>query len=173
MSKNFQSSLLLYRFQNNRLSSHFFVSYMLSSWSWQCHSTTPHLISIGVYCSLICQLTELANLILEGTLPGDVNKIICCANLMALKKRDGDIRPIAVEHTLRRLAVKCMNTHAVTLWLSTLLTPIQLGLGVSGSKCNPSLDHLEADERCSGQTAFCQCLQHSFQGFTPGSGCKR
>src|SRR6218665_3058935 len=89
------------------------------------------LISVGADCSLIRQLSELVNLMLEGSLPVEVNEIICGANLIALKKRDGGIRPIAVGYTLRRLAAKCANTHAVAK-LSTLLAPIQLGVGVPG-----------------------------------------
>ena len=89
------------------------------------------LISVGADCSLIRQLSELVNLMLEGSLPVEVNEVIYGANLIALKKRNGGIRPIAVGYTLRSLAAKCANNHAVAK-LSTLLAPIQLGVGVPG-----------------------------------------
>ena len=91
------------------------------------------LISVGADCSLIRQLSELVNLMLDGSLPVEVNEIIYGADLIALKKRDGSARPIAVGYTLSRLAAKCANTHAVAK-LSPLLAPIQLGVGVHGTR---------------------------------------
>ena len=60
-----------------------------------------------------------------------MNEVIYGANLLALSKKDGGIRPIAVGYTWRRLAAKCANSHAVSR-LSQLLAPIQLGVGIPG-----------------------------------------
>ena len=50
---------------------------------------------------------------------------------MPLKKKDGELRPIAIGYTIRRLAAKCANNYA-TENLSAQLAPIQLGVGISG-----------------------------------------
>ncbi|PGH38748.1 MAG: hypothetical protein CRN43_13210, partial [Candidatus Nephrothrix sp. EaCA] len=60
-----------------------------------------------------------------------MNEVIYGANLLALSKKDGGIRPIAVGYTWRRLAAKCANSYAVSR-LSQLLAPIQLGVGIPG-----------------------------------------
>lgn len=51
--------------------------------------------------------------------------------MIALHKKDGGVRPIAVGYTWRRLVAKCANTYALTK-LGTSLLPVQLGVGVSG-----------------------------------------
>jgi len=51
--------------------------------------------------------------------------------LIALIKKSGGIRPIAVGFTLRRLVSKCANTHAIAR-LSTFFRPIQLAVGTPG-----------------------------------------
>ena len=59
------------------------------------------------------------------------NSIIFGGRLIALSKKDGGIRPISVGYTLRRLAAKCANNHAIAK-RSKVLQPQQLGVGVSG-----------------------------------------
>ena len=49
--------------------------------------------------------------------------------LMALNKKSGGIRPIAVGVTLRRLASKCANTHGAAR-MAPLFGPRQLGVGI-------------------------------------------
>jgi hypothetical protein len=51
--------------------------------------------------------------------------------LIALQKKSGGIRPIAIGYTWRRLAAKCANRHAITT-LGSSLVPLQLGVGASG-----------------------------------------
>ena len=53
------------------------------------------------------------------------------ANLIALNKKEGGVRPIAVGNTLRRLVAKCAG-FLVRDEMSELLVPFQLGYGVKG-----------------------------------------
>ena len=52
-------------------------------------------------------------------------------SLIALEKKSGGIRPIAIGYTLRRIAAKCANNYAITA-LNDKLLPLQLGLGTPG-----------------------------------------
>lgn len=63
--------------------------------------------------------------------PCQVMPILFGANLTALKKKCGGLRPIAVGETLRRLVAKCVS-KAVFKKAEALLSPIQLGVGVRG-----------------------------------------
>ena len=76
-------------------------------------------------------LTRLVNLVLAGQCPGDVAPIFFGGRLIALNKKSGGIRPIAVGITLRHLVSKCANTHAVAR-LATYFRPTQLGVGTPG-----------------------------------------
>ena len=55
-------------------------------------------------------LTNLVNVILEGKVSFELRPYFFGANLIALKKPDGGLRPIAVGNTFRRLSAKCANT---------------------------------------------------------------
>ena len=61
----------------------------------------------------------------------EVNSIIFRGRLLALSKKDCDIRPITVGYTLRRLPAKCANNHVINK-RSQALQPQQLGVRVSG-----------------------------------------
>jgi len=50
---------------------------------------------------------------------------------LLIGKKDGGIRPIAIGYTIRRLAAKCANRHAIVR-RSEQLKPLQVGVGVSG-----------------------------------------
>ena len=80
---------------------------------------------------LLSSLTSLVNLLLRGDLCPVVNAILFGGRLIALRKKDGGVRPIAIGYTLRRLAAKCANFFAVNKVLSLLL-PLQVGVGVPG-----------------------------------------
>ena len=80
--------------------------------------------------ALLRALTALVNLILKGKTPKQIRPYFFGASLVALRKKDGGVRPIAVGCTLRRLAAKCASMHAVKV-LQDLLAPRQLGFGVS------------------------------------------
>ena len=58
-------------------------------------------------------LTGFINLLLQGKCHPVVRPILYGANLIALKKKCGAIRPIAVRYTRRRIAAKCDNSLAV------------------------------------------------------------
>jgi len=68
---------------------------------------------------------------LAGQCPADVVSTFFGGRLIALNKKSGGIRPIAVGFTLRRLVSKCANTHAVSR-LAAFFRPVQLGVGTPG-----------------------------------------
>ena len=74
-------------------------------------------------------LVGLATLIFEGRTPAAIQPYFFAANLMALRKKGGGVRPIAVGCTLRRLASKCASLHILKT-ISHLLAPHQLGFGI-------------------------------------------
>ena len=78
---------------------------------------------------LISSLTDFVNFIPTGKLPLPVREIIFDG--IALQKKVGGIRPIAIGNTLRRLAAKCANKHIIER-RSNELSPFQVGVGVAG-----------------------------------------
>ena len=56
-------------------------------------------------------LTNLVNLILEGKVPIELWPYFFGAKLIALKKPDGGLRPIAIGNTFRRVSAKCAGYH--------------------------------------------------------------
>ena len=81
--------------------------------------------------SLLRELTALINLMLSGGVDGAVIDILYGANLCALRKKDGGIRPIAVGSTFRRIAAKiCCAFYSETL--ASKFQPLQLGFGSKG-----------------------------------------
>jgi hypothetical protein len=81
--------------------------------------------------SLLANITKLVNLLLKGHCATTVIPILFGANLTALTKKSGGIRPIAVGYYWRRLSAKCANTFA-SAKLATYFSPTQLGVGVPG-----------------------------------------
>ena len=61
--------------------------------------------------NLLRALTNLVNVILEGKVPFEYRPYFFGAKLIALKKPDGGLRPIAVGNTFRRLSAKCAGCH--------------------------------------------------------------
>ena len=55
--------------------------------------------------------TNLVNVILEGKVPFELRPYFFGAKLIALKKPDGGLRPIAIGNTFRRLSAKCAGYH--------------------------------------------------------------
>jgi len=76
-------------------------------------------------------LTDFVNLVLAGRCPADAVPVFFGGRLMALNKKTGGIRPIAVGFTLRRLTSKCANTFGIKR-LSPFFYPQQLGVGTPG-----------------------------------------
>ncbi|XP_029654873.1 uncharacterized protein LOC115228431 [Octopus sinensis] len=80
---------------------------------------------------LLSSLTALTNRILNAEIPEHARDLFFAANLTALRKKEGGIRPIAMGCFYRRLASKVACRQATKL-LGSELRPIQLGVGVSG-----------------------------------------
>ena len=80
---------------------------------------------------LLPALVSFVQLVLEGRTPSSVRPFFFGANLTALHKKDGGIRPIAVSCTLRRLVAK-IAASKVREELTSLLAPRQLGFGIKG-----------------------------------------
>ena len=76
-------------------------------------------------------ITAFTNVLLDGRRHADVILILFCGSLIALKKKSGGVRPIAIGYTWRRLAAKCANSYAISE-LADLFILIQLGVGVPG-----------------------------------------
>ncbi|XP_026741618.1 uncharacterized protein LOC113503735 [Trichoplusia ni] len=80
---------------------------------------------------LLRELTALINLMLSGMVNESVIDVLYGANLCALRKRDGGIRPIAVGTTYRRMAAKiCCKFYGEII--SKKFQPLQLGYGSKG-----------------------------------------
>ena len=71
------------------------------------------------------------NLLAAGGAPPEIASYLCGATLLAMKKKNGGLRPIAVGEVLRRLTSKCLS-RAVQSDSSDVLTPLQVGVGVKG-----------------------------------------
>ena len=80
---------------------------------------------------LISALTRLVNLVLGGRVPAAVRSAFYAASLIALRKPDGGIRPIAIGTTYRRLSTK-VALRPLCTELGAELRPIQLGFGTPG-----------------------------------------
>ena len=80
---------------------------------------------------LLASITLFVNTLLSGRCHPAVTPILFGGNLVALEKKSGDVRPIAIGYSLRRIAAKCANTFA-TAKLKDYFNPTQLGVGVAG-----------------------------------------
>jgi hypothetical protein len=76
-------------------------------------------------------LTRLVNLMAAGKVPEGAAPFIFGANLFALLKKSGGLRPVAVGNILRRLTSKCI-AYAVAGRAAQHLRPLQLGVGIRG-----------------------------------------
>ena len=79
----------------------------------------------------LAALTGFTNTVLAGLCPKDMKPYFFGGRLLALNKKSGGIRPIAVGVTLRRLASKCANTYGAAR-MASLFGPRQLGVGIKG-----------------------------------------
>jgi hypothetical protein len=80
---------------------------------------------------LLTSLTAFVNSLLDGKCCSDVTPILFGGKLIALEKKSGGIRPIAIGYTWRRIAAKCANSYATSL-LRNYFQPTQLGVGTPG-----------------------------------------
>ena len=79
----------------------------------------------------ISAVLEVVNLLARGEAPIFIAPYLCGAGLLARKKKDGSIRPIAVGEILRRLVAKCL-CRLSSQKAASLLVPLQVGVGVPG-----------------------------------------
>jgi hypothetical protein len=75
---------------------------------------------------LLEALTDVVNHILAGKIPEDILPFLYGASLVALEKKDGGVRPIAIGCTIRRIVGK-VACRAVSDELGNVLRPHQLG----------------------------------------------
>ena len=98
------------------------------------HFLTPRLLLEALATSSGPQITEalasFVTLVASGRLPDEVRPVMCAARLIALAKRDGGTRPIAVGDVLRRLAARCLVRRHQQLVVDATLLPTQVGVGV-------------------------------------------
>ena len=80
---------------------------------------------------LLSALASFSDLVLKGEVPPSVRPYFFGARLLALDKNGGGIRPIAIGGCLRRLVAK-VACRRVSMDMSELLAPHQLGFGVKG-----------------------------------------
>ena len=80
---------------------------------------------------LLKALANLCSKHLRGKMPQHARDLLFAANLTALRKKDGGIRPIAVGNVFRRLASKIAAKRVIPE-LRRQLPPVQLSIGVSG-----------------------------------------
>ena len=80
---------------------------------------------------LLTSLAAFSTMVLEGKTPPSVRPYFFGASLIALEKKGGGIRPIAVGGTLRRLVAKIAG-YVVKEDMASLLAPKQLGYGIKG-----------------------------------------
>ena len=78
---------------------------------------------------LLVAVTDFVNFILRGNVPTTVRGTLFGANLLAITKKNGGIRPIAVGYVWRRLTAKVACSYAKDVSVS-LLSPRQLGFGI-------------------------------------------
>ena len=82
---------------------------------------------------LLCAVTDLVNLLLNGDAPSHVRGVLFGADLLAIAKKGGGVRPIAVGYVWRRLVAKVACQHVKERSVA-LLAPRQLGFAVKGSR---------------------------------------
>ena len=58
---------------------------------------------------LVMAITKFTNALLDGRCHSDVVPILLGGSLIALQKKSGGVRPIAIGYTWRRLVAKCAN----------------------------------------------------------------
>ena len=80
---------------------------------------------------LLTVITGFVNMLLNGVCHPNFIPVLFGGNLTALMKKSGDIRPIAVGYTWRRIAAKCVNAFAIS-FLGDYFAPTQRGVGISG-----------------------------------------
>ena len=89
---------------------------------------------------LSLSLTSLVNTFLNGQISDFARILFFSANLTALRKKDGGIRPIAVGNIIRRLASKVAN-HFPSHNVPNLMRPVRLSMYVRKPQITLPLNH--------------------------------
>jgi hypothetical protein len=71
------------------------------------------------------------NCLCVGSSPPEALVHLCSASLLAIHKKGGSLRPIAIGEVLRRLVSTCI-VRAVHSTSTAILSPLQVGVGVPG-----------------------------------------
>ena len=74
-------------------------------------------------------MIKLLGLLIAGSVPSEVIPDLCGAKLLAMRKKSGGIRPIAVGEVLCRLTSKCI-LRVISREASDILSPLQVGVRV-------------------------------------------
>ena len=82
-------------------------------------------------------LTRLVNTMAAGKVPERVRPFLCGARLVAGKKKDNSLRPIAIGNLLRRVVAKCF-TSALADKAAALLAPQQSTIGAFLATMGPN-----------------------------------
>ena len=82
-------------------------------------------------------ITKAVNFLADGRVPEEVASHLCGATLLAVKKKNGGLRPIAVGEVLRRLTSKCLSRSVLSDAID-ILAPLQVGVGVRPVCCSHS-----------------------------------
>ena len=78
---------------------------------------------------LLEALAGFCSALVNGHFPRECMRLLTAARLVALPKKDGGVRPIAMGDTLRRLAAKCVHSSVLES-VSRYLLPLQVGVQV-------------------------------------------
>ena len=133
-------------------------------WAWPAITTISVLLTLPVAENFLSSktlrlpvLTAFVNHVIEGRTPPSIRPFFFGANLTALQKKDGGVRPIAVGCILRRLIAKLAG-RKVMEEMGELLSLRQLGYGVRGGAeaavhaARLYLQDLDPLFHCSGET---------------------
>ena len=97
---------------------------------------------------LLKALANLCSKLLRGQISQHARNFLFAANVTALRKKDGGIRPIAVGNVFRRLASKIAAKRVIPE-LRRQIPPFQLGVGVSGGSATSPNPRLCLKTTCS------------------------
>jgi len=90
-----------------------------------------HFLELCQFQHFMDGFLPLVNSLLAGTVPPSIAHLLVSGNLVPLKKKDGNVRPIVVGEVLRRLVSKLCASKAYEV-SAEYLQPLQVGVGVSG-----------------------------------------
>lgn len=76
-------------------------------------------------------MTGFVNVLLRDECPHELRGLIFGGTLIALSKKSGGLRPIAIGYVWRRLAAKCANSYALKR-LDEFFAPLQVGIATPG-----------------------------------------